>query len=131
MKVKYIGKSSDPFYFIQNKVYEKTGESHGLWRVIDETGDDYLYDPACFQILSDAEYDDLMKLPEYRPHKCPVCGKTEFSMKNSGDMCTECGWIDFDDASWNQGQTLESYKQAFEDGKAKYGDWSYFKDTGA
>jgi len=54
MKVKYTGKS-DPLSFINGKVYEKIGESHGLWRVIDETGEDYLYDPAAFEVVEDGD----------------------------------------------------------------------------
>lgn len=55
MKVKYIGEKSDPLSLIKGKVYEKIGESHGLWRVIDETGEDYLYDPDVFEIVEDHE----------------------------------------------------------------------------
>lgn len=43
MKVKYVG-NSDPIYFVNGKVYEVLGmEEEGLYRIIDETGEDYLY----------------------------------------------------------------------------------------
>lgn len=54
MKVKYIGKS-DPLSFINGKVYDKIGESHGLWRIVDETGEDYLFDPRVFEIVDSNE----------------------------------------------------------------------------
>ena len=76
MKVKYIGEKSDWLKFIKNKVYAMVGESHGYWRVVDETGDDYLYSPDNFDVLSDEEYEELMKQPEYRPHKCPICSES-------------------------------------------------------
>ena len=57
MKVRYIGKKSDPLYFIKGKVYEKIGESEFgggvMWKVIDETGEDYLYPPEIFEELKD------------------------------------------------------------------------------
>ena len=46
MKVRFIGKS-DPFMFINGKIYEKTGEEHGYWRVIDETGEDFFIARRC------------------------------------------------------------------------------------
>ena len=52
VKVRFIGKS-DPFCFVNGKVYEKVGESHGYWRVIDETGEDYLYSPKVFEIVDE------------------------------------------------------------------------------
>ena len=52
MKVRYIGES-DPLEFIKGKEYEKIGEEHGFWRVIDETGEDYLYLPGNLEIVED------------------------------------------------------------------------------
>ena len=51
-KVKYIDES-DPLYFINGKVYQALGIEEDMYRVIDETGDDYLYDPECFEIVED------------------------------------------------------------------------------
>jgi len=42
MKVKFLGES-DPLYFINGKVYNVIGEEKGMHRIIDETGEDYLY----------------------------------------------------------------------------------------
>lgn len=115
MKVKYIGEKSDWLKLVKNKVYDRVGESHGYWSVVDETGDDYLYSPDNFEVLTDEEYEALMKKPEYRPHKCPICGETEFTMKDSGELCKICGWFDFPD--WNGGKTVEEYKEQYEAGK--------------
>lgn len=52
MKVRFIGKS-DPLGCINGKVYEMIGESHGYWKVVDESGEDYLYDPAVFEVVED------------------------------------------------------------------------------
>ena len=100
MKVKYIGEKSDWLSFIKNKVYEASRMEHGYLRVVDETGEDYLYNPDSFEALDDEEYEELMKRPEYKPHKCPICGKTEFSMKDSGERCKVCGWFDY--PGWNK-----------------------------
>lgn len=52
--VKYIGKG-DPFYCLNGKTYRKIGEEHGLWRIIDESGEDYLYSPELFEVVREEE----------------------------------------------------------------------------
>lgn len=52
MKVRYIGKS-DEFYCINGKEYEMKGETHGMWRIVDESGDDYLYSPEMFEVVEE------------------------------------------------------------------------------
>ena len=44
MKVRWIGES-DPLFFIHGKTYEVLGEEWDgtMYRIIDETGEDYLY----------------------------------------------------------------------------------------
>ncbi len=36
-------------------VYQTLGEEQGMLRIIDESGDDYLYPAANFRVLSDAD----------------------------------------------------------------------------
>ena len=50
MEVKYVGES-DPLCFINGKVYEVIGEEEGMYRIIDETGEDYLYCKDEFEII--------------------------------------------------------------------------------
>ena len=52
VKVRYIGES-DPFCCIKGKIYDKIGESHGMWKVVDEMGEDYLYDPELFEVVEE------------------------------------------------------------------------------
>ena len=47
MRKKYIGKSS-PFSLINGKVYEVIDVSKNWYRIVDETGEDYLYPPELF-----------------------------------------------------------------------------------
>lgn len=47
MKVKYIGKSR-PRFLEFGKIYEVLSVEKDWYRVIDESGEDYLYPPECF-----------------------------------------------------------------------------------
>jgi hypothetical protein len=58
--------ATDPMYLVHGKEYEVVGIEDGLYRVIDEEGEDpdeelqgYLYDPASFETVSGspAEFD--------------------------------------------------------------------------
>ncbi len=51
MKVKYIGAISDPLELISGKEYECLGKEDNAYRVIDETGEDYLYPASKFEII--------------------------------------------------------------------------------
>lgn len=51
MKVKYIGTESSPLTLITGNVYECLGEEYERYRVIDETGEDYLYSAILFEII--------------------------------------------------------------------------------
>lgn len=53
MKVKYIGEISDPLELINGKVYECLGNEYGMFRVIDETDEDYLYPEEEFIIVEE------------------------------------------------------------------------------
>lgn len=52
MKVKYRGES-DPLYLLNGKVYEVVGVEEGWYRIVDETGEDYLYSPDAFDIVEE------------------------------------------------------------------------------
>jgi hypothetical protein len=51
MTIKYIGSKSDPMELIQGKTYKCLGIENGWYRVIDESGEDYLYPPEEFEII--------------------------------------------------------------------------------
>ena len=53
MKVKYIGKTSDPLELITDRVYDCLGLEYDRFRVIDETGEDYLYPKEEFVIIDE------------------------------------------------------------------------------
>jgi hypothetical protein len=50
MKVKYIG----DYYKVslqKEKMYEVDAQEHGWYRIVDETGEDYLFPPELFEIV--------------------------------------------------------------------------------
>lgn len=47
MKKKYIGKG-DSLTLIKGKIYDVISVEQGWYRIIDETGEDYLYPPKFF-----------------------------------------------------------------------------------
>lgn len=53
MKVKYLGKS-DPLMLLNGKVYDVVSIERDWYRIIDESGMDYLYPPECFEIIEKA-----------------------------------------------------------------------------
>lgn len=53
MKIKYIGKVSDPMELITGNIYECLGREQARYRVVDETGEDYLYPIEEFEVLKD------------------------------------------------------------------------------
>lgn len=50
MKVRYIGEN-DPLGLLHNKIYDVVSIEHGLYRIVDETNEDYLYFPESFEII--------------------------------------------------------------------------------
>ena len=52
MKAKYLGKS-EGISLTENNIYEVLGFENGFIRIIDDTGEDYLYDPEKFGIIED------------------------------------------------------------------------------
>ena len=63
MKIKYIGEkmidipNSYRIFMdvIPNKIYEVLSVERGFYRIIDESGEDYLYAPEKFEIVESAE----------------------------------------------------------------------------
>lgn len=51
MKVKYIGDNGSRFSVLKGKVYECLGREYDRYRIIDETGEDYLYPVEEFEIV--------------------------------------------------------------------------------
>ncbi len=54
MKVKYIGKD-EGISLTKNKIYEALGYECGFIRIVDDTDEDYLYDPDDFLIIESDE----------------------------------------------------------------------------
>ena len=52
IKVRYLGES-DPLTLLNGKIYDVI-EEEGYYRIIDETGDDYLYDTNAFEIVEES-----------------------------------------------------------------------------
>ena len=94
MKVKYI-EETDPLYCENGKVYEVLSIENGYYRIIDATGEDYLYAPEEFEIvegnvqeyidlfLSDIPLGDLMEESLY--HQIQYIDKD--CEKHSGYVC--------------------------------------------
>ena len=54
MKVRFIGED-DPLELLNGKEYDviEVDEESGWYRIVDETGDDYLFDPEDFEIVEE------------------------------------------------------------------------------
>ncbi len=52
MKARYIGES-DPLILLNGKEYSVISVEKGWYRIIDETGEDYLYPPGAFEIYEE------------------------------------------------------------------------------
>lgn len=50
MEVRYHGESS-PLGLIDGKLYRVISVERDWYRIVDETGEDYLYPPDCFEIV--------------------------------------------------------------------------------
>ncbi|EJP18414.1 hypothetical protein HMPREF1140_1320 [Lachnoanaerobaculum sp. ICM7] len=52
MKVKWLGKT-DFLVLTNNKIYDVISIESGWYRIIDDSGDDYLYPPDMFEIVEE------------------------------------------------------------------------------
>ncbi|MEG2260316.1 MAG: hypothetical protein RSA89_02830 [Raoultibacter sp.] len=62
IKLRYIGKDSDPVMLIEGNVYDAVGENTNSFAVIDETGEDYLYLKKFFE-PADEQATNYLALP--------------------------------------------------------------------
>lgn len=60
MKVKYIKESCASLE--NGNVYDVLSIEYGLYRIVDETEDDYLFPPESFEIVDDSDYDSIPKI---------------------------------------------------------------------
>ena len=51
-RVRYLG-STSALMLTHDKIYDVLSVEKKWYRVIDDSGDDYLYPPECFEIVSD------------------------------------------------------------------------------
>ena len=58
IKVKYLG-PDDPLMLKHNKVYSARVLKRNWYGIIDETGEEYAYPPECFEIIQEAEENEL------------------------------------------------------------------------
>ena len=49
MKIKYLGKTV-PLMLTHGRMYDVMSIERGWYRVVDDSGDDYLYPPECFEV---------------------------------------------------------------------------------
>lgn len=52
MKIRYI-KETQPFMLTKGNIYKVLAVEKGWYRLIDDTGEDYLYPPESFEIIED------------------------------------------------------------------------------
>lgn len=112
MKVKYTDKA--PLPLIRDKVYEVLSIEYGYYRIVDETGNEYLYRSKFFEVVEEGdvpviEYEegddpvleeeekywkelDATKIRAGDRYACPVCCKYEFEYAGNFDICPVCGW---------------------------------------
>lgn len=84
MKVKYCG-DSNQVYLINGKEYEVLSIECNYYRIVDETGENHLYENGRFEIV------DIKSGESYI---CPVCEEFIFERAGEFDICEICGWED-------------------------------------
>nr|DAL29192.1 MAG TPA_asm: hypothetical protein [Caudoviricetes sp.] len=52
MKVKYLGKT-EFLVLTNNKIYDVISVEKGWYRIVDDSGEDYLYPPKYFEIVEE------------------------------------------------------------------------------
>ena len=57
IRVRYLGKSN-PLALLTGKVYEALIGQFGVYCIVDETGEEYAYDPKFFEIVDEKNEND-------------------------------------------------------------------------
>lgn len=57
MRVKFIGNYGSPISVIAGKVYTCINETRSWYRIIDESGEDYLYPKNDFEVIEESAED--------------------------------------------------------------------------
>lgn len=52
MKVKYL-RETKSFMLTKDKIYDVVSVEKGWYRIVDDSGDDYLYPPSLFQVVEE------------------------------------------------------------------------------
>ena len=111
LKVRSIGQTDD-LSFVYNEIYDVFIDEKGRLFAYDRGAEDYyIENNPRFEILDEDTCEKLMQLPEYQPHKCPVCNKYEFPMQESYRYCPVCGWHDSADLRYNNGLSTAEYRK--------------------
>ncbi len=87
------------------------------------------------KLLENPDYDySDENCPTQTPHKCPVCGKHEFSDEATFDICPFCGWEDDpvmnDNPQYDGGANdlcLNEYKKRYESLMLKHKNYKWEK----
>lgn len=122
LKARYIG-GTDDLSFVHNEIYDVYEDEKCRLFAYDRGADDYyIENNPKFEILDTEAFQRLMQLPEYQPHKCPVCNQYDFPMQESYRYCPVCGWHDSADLSYNNGLNADKYRELWIASKEMIGE---------
>lgn len=62
MKVKFIKESCASLE--KGNIYDVISIEYGLYRIVDETEDDYLFPPESFEVVDDSDIDSIPKITD-------------------------------------------------------------------
>ena len=79
MKVKFLGKTSF-LVLTNNKEYNVISIEKDWYRIIDDSGDDYLYPPQLFEVVEDDKKDSLSKTRGRPPQNNPQTDFTDIAV---------------------------------------------------
>ena len=131
MRVRYIGKS-DPLELLNGKVYDVVSVEGDWYRIVDETGEDYLYPPQVFEIVEpndgsvpEMTLEESMKpavaTPSFAPEPLRFEGVSLRGRFAYATLCFEAKLLAIDpDADWT---SLMQILWEFADGLIPWDTW--------